>query len=705
MMKHIGLGAGSGMIAGALVGLCEAMYILGGASTGEYGALLYATVLYGILGLCGGMGIGGGLWVLSLLKLKLADDRVYTLGFLGIFCGLGLVITRYVVNKVVYLEQGVPTNGMVILLAVYGAVGLIGLWLGRIMLTQTPFKILQTVRGSVAAYGGLVLLTAVFSFSPEGTSRSGELAPEREQSQALAKRSNMLLIMVDTLRADHLGTYGFPEPISPRVDDMAADGVVFERAYASASWTRPSTASLFTSMAPSGHSADVKVAMLPDDVTTIAELLQDQGYITAGLPNNINVTRSFNFHQGFDYFEYQAPEYIAGATESSSQLSMYNVVRKLRDRLTGGKKRVEDYYQPADVVLGNAKEFITANKDRRWFNFVHLMEPHDPYFERPFTGEGVGRAEMEFPPPELEGAIRKAYQQEITWMDTEIGKFLDWLKSEGLYDNTTIILTSDHGEEFLEHGGWWHGTTLYDEQLHVPLIVKLPNSKWAGTRVPWQVRQLDAPATMAVLGGSVVPMEWQGDDLFEEDFQDTLAVLNGTAKNTVDSTDDAVASTEEGDASDIDEAPPLPTRAELIDHRERVVLSEENFEGNVLSSVRADGFKYIRANTSCFDQAKNEQERSRCSPRGLQPEELYNVAADPGEQDNLAGKSGKVQADLSAMLRAELTAAMSVKVESQTAEISADDCERMRALGYIDGDCDELTGNGPVSTGASPDGN
>ena len=223
------------------------------------------------------------------------------------------------------------------------------------MLTQTPFKILQTLRGALAAYGGLVVLTAVFSFSPEGNSRAASMAPEREQSEALAERPNILLIMVDTLRADHLGSYGFPDPISPRMDDLAADGVVFERAYAAASWTRASTASLFTSMPPSGHTCDVKVAMLPDEVTTIAELLQDQGYITAGLPNNINVTRSFNFHQGFDFFEYQAPEYIAGATESSSQLSMYNVVRKIRDRLTGGKKRVEDYYQPADVVLGNTQ--------------------------------------------------------------------------------------------------------------------------------------------------------------------------------------------------------------------------------------------------------------------------------------------------------------------------------------------------------------
>lgn len=707
MVKNIGLGAAGGTIAGALVGLGEAIYILGGAGTGEYGALLYATVLYGILGFCGGIGIGGGLWVLSLLKLKLDDDRIYALGFLGIFCGLGMVITRYVANKAIYLEQGVPMKGMLVILAIYGGIGLIGLWLGRIMLTQTPFKILQTFRGTVATYGGLVLLTAVFSFSPESDARYGTMTPDREQSEALAERPNMLLIMVDTLRADHLGSYGFPEPISPHMDDMAADGVVFEKAFAAASWTRASTASLFTSMPPSGHSCDVKVAMLPDDVTTISEVLQDQGYVTAGLPNNINVTRSFNFHQGFDWFQYQAPEYIAGATESSSQLSMYNVVRKIRDRLTDGKKRVEDYYQPADVVLGNTKEFITANKDRRWFSFVHLMEPHDPYFERPFTGEGVGRAEMEFPPPELEQAIRKAYQQEITWMDAELGKFFDWMKAEGLYDQTTIILTSDHGEEFLEHGGWWHGTTLYDEQIHIPLILKLPKSKWAGTRVPWQVRQLDAPATMAIMGGSVVPMDWQGDDLFEEDFDSIVDVLNGTVAATA--TDDASAEGEPGDepsaADEVDAAPPVPTLAELIDHRERIALAEENFEGNILSSVRADGFKYIRANKACFDAAKNDEERKRCSPRGLQPEELYNVAADPGEQDDLAGKNGKVQSDMSGLLRSELEAALAVKVESQTAEITADDCERMRALGYIEGDCDELTGNGPVSTGASPEGN
>jgi arylsulfatase A-like enzyme len=660
------------------------MYILGGASTGEYGALLYATILYGILGAGGGAGIGGGVWVGSIVKLRFADFRIYSLAFLGILCGLGLVITRYVVNKSVYLEQGVPTQGMLVILGVYVSIGLIGLWLGRIMLTQTPFKILLTLRGSIAAYGGLVLLTAVFSFSPDKSAREGVMAPVRPVDAQLQARSNMLLIIVDTLRADHLGSYGFPGNISPELDALAADSVLFEEAFTAASWTRASIASTFTSMTPSAHSCDVKVAMLPDDVTTIAEVLQEQGYVTGGLPNNINVTRSFNFQQGFDWFQYQAPAYIAGATESSSQLSMYNVVRKIRDRLTDGRKRIEDYYQPADVVLGNTQKFISANKEQRWFGFVHLMEPHDPYFERPFTGKGVGRAEMEFPPKELEASIRKAYQQEITHMDGDLGRFFKWLKSEGLYDNTTIVITSDHGEEFLEHGGWWHGTTLYDEQLHVPLIVKLPNSQWAGTRVPWQVRQMDTAATLAVLGGAVVPMEWQGDDLFEEDFDGLVAILNkGNAPDG-----EAGSTTETQPEDDIDSIPAVASRSELIDHRERTVLSEENFEGNILSSVRSDGFKYIRANEG--------------NPRGLETEELYDMEADPGEQDNQIGKNGRVQAQMSSLLRDELAAAMSVKIEAQQAEISADDCERMRALGYIDGDCSEMSG-GPVSTGASPE--
>jgi arylsulfatase A-like enzyme len=570
---------------------------------------------------------------------------------------------------------------------VYGTIGLVGLWLGKILLTRTPLKVLLLPKGTVAAYGLLCLLAAVFSISPQD-GRAGQLAPDREQAPGLKHRPNVLLIMVDTLRADYLGSYGAPANVSPQLDALAKDGVVFENGFASASWTRASTASLFTGMVPSSHSCDVKVAMLPDDVTTVAEVLQGQGYVTAGLPNNINVTRSFNFQQGFDYFEYQAPEYIAGATESASQLSMYNVVRKVRDRLGDGRKRVEDYYQPADVVLGNAKTFIQANQDKRWFTWAHLMEPHDPYFERPFNGQGIGRAEMEFPPKELLDTIKDSYTKEITWMDTELGSFFAWMKAEGLYDQTTIIITSDHGEEFLEHGGWWHGTTLYDEQLHVPLIVKMPKQKWAGVRIPWQVRQLDIAATIAALAGAPVPAEWQADDLFEEDFDAVVEILEA-AKRPIPTPTQV-----EGEVVDTEDAaappPVLPSAAELTNKRSRIVLSEENFEGNVLSSVRADGYKYIRANLG--------------NPRGVNPEELYNIEADRGEQNDLAGKEGATQTRLSKLLRTQLEQALRFKVAAQQADISMEDCERMRALGYVEGDCADLVGKKKVSTGAAPEG-
>jgi arylsulfatase A-like enzyme len=684
VLKQVGFGISGGLIAGTLVGLGEAVYVLAGASTGEYGALLYAVVLYGVLGMGGGLGLGVGLALFKIIGKPFSDPRAWTLGFLGVFCALGLVIAKYVVNKAIYLEQGVPLNGLVTLLAVFGSIGLLGLWLGKILLTRTPFKILLQPKGTIAAYGALALLAAVFSISPDDTGRSGVLAPQREQAPGLKRRPNFLVIMVDTLRADHLGSYGFERDISPNIDDLAEDSVVFEAAFTSASWTRASTASLFTGMVPSSHSCDVKVAMLPDDVTTIAEVLQGQGYITGGLPNNINVTRSFNFQQGFDWFDYQAPEYIAGATESASQLSMYNVVRKVRDRLGGETKRIEHYYQPADTVLANAKLFIQANQGQRWFTWVHLMEPHDPYFERPFNGLGIGRAEMETPPRSLVTKIRTSYEQEITWMDVELGKFFEWMKGEDLYDQTTIIITSDHGEEFLEHGGWWHGTTLYDEQLHVPLIVKLPGQKWAGTRVPWQVRQLDTPAAIAMLAGAPVPPEWQADDLFEEDFDMAVAALAAAELPPAPPATDGEAE------DDAPPAPILPSRQELTDKRGRIVLSEENFEGNVLSSVRSDGYKYIRANQN--------------NPRNLSTEEMYNVRADPGERDNLVGKEGPRQVAMSKLLRSQLEQAMRFKVAAQTADISMEDCERMRALGYVEGDCAELVGAKVVATGATPSG-
>ena len=467
MLRRVWLGVSGGLLGGALVGIGEALVILSGANTGEYQALIYATVLYGCIGVAMGVGVGVGLAVLGKMWKKLSDPMAWSLGFLGVFVPLGLVIARYVVNKVVYAEQGVPMTGNVALLGAFALCALLVLWLGPIFLTRTPLRVLVNPKGTGAAYGGIAVLAAIFSFAPSGVDPDGVLAPDSPASDAPGGAPDAVLIVIDTLRADVLGAYGDAGGLSPNIDKLASDGVLFEQYVTQASWTRASFASLYSSMLPSGHKCILKAEALPDDVITMAEVMSAHGYATGGLPNNINVTRSFNFQQGFDYFSYQAPSYIAGAAESSAQLSMYNVLRKVRDKLTAGSYSVTDYYQPAEVVLKNAQGFIEANrkKDNRYFLVVHLMEPHDPYFSHPYDGNAVGRAWRPNPDPSEADALKELYRGEVKWVDQELGKFFDWMRTQDAYDETLIMVTADHGEEFQEHGGWWHGITLYSERL------------------------------------------------------------------------------------------------------------------------------------------------------------------------------------------------------------------------------------------------
>ena len=412
---------------------------------------------------------------------------------------------------------------------------------------------------------------------------------------------------------------------------------------------------------PSTHTCDTKAAILPEEVVTLPEVLQAAGFITGGVPNNINITRSFNFQQGFDWFAYQEPTYLFGATASASRLSMYNVVRKLRDRYTGGATCVETSYQPAEKVLSAAERFIEANEGRRWFLFIHLMEPHDPYFEHPLNGKAYGHAEHEHPDPALTDYLKTTYAGEVTHVDARIGEFVDWLKDRKLYDPTLLVVTADHGEEFFEHGGWWHGTTLYDEQIHVPAILKLPGQAHGGVRVPWQVRQIDLPASIAEAMGVELPVTWQGKPLLDTHFQrfaapripvpaDIMAPV-GTPPQLQDSPLD------------------LPWG---LNPASRPALSEEDFEGNRLSAIRAGGWKYVEANEG--------------NRRGLPSVDVFDLAVDPQEKRNLTGIDAERQGQLSRMLMAEIEAAASVRVKGSGNVIDDTTRSRLEALGYMDGE-------------------
>lgn len=700
LARNLIQGASGGLVAGAVIGLVEALYLLATSGAPDLLSPLYAVLLYGAIGLP--FGLVGGLVVTPIGRFigrdhprsgtRLTEGQAWTVGAAAATTPMALFILRYIVNKAVYLEQGVPLTGLLAIVAVVGIVDL-ALFFGLSRVLDRA-KGLLTAPGLVGTYGGLVAVTGVVALLPTGSDPRSSWAHGKPVPPALADKPDVLLIMVDTLRADFLGTYGMEGDPSPAIDAFAADGIVFERGYAQASWTRASGASLLTARYPSGHNAALKAARLPDEVVTWSEVLQDGGVTTGALMNNINMTSTFNFDQGYDTFIYESPDYPFLATESVFGLTFYKVVHKVNEKLFGKHKRVEDYYQPADVVLADAKGFIEANRDSRWGLFVQLMEPHDPYFEHPsvdgsgtahYNGVGFARAEVEHPSSDPENIeyLKRVYRDEITFMDKHLKAFFDWMKAEGIYDDTLIVLTSDHGEEFFEHGGWWHGTTLYDEQTHVPIVVKLPGNALAGTRVPWQVRSIDIVPTITSVLGLPPGEKWDGEDLLadvrawlEEEAAEEAAQLAAADGEPAEVTDAEPVT--DGSGPDGEVAPAVDPCASYGHPWDRTVMSEENFEGNVLFSLRRDGFRYSTANEG--------------NPRGLPTEELFDVVADPGEQANLAGSDGVVcgqyhadrQTDLGEELQLVVKAAAAGASRTTQACLSAEERQKLIALGYME---------------------
>jgi arylsulfatase A-like enzyme len=330
-------------------------------------------------------------------------------------------------------------------------------------------------------------------------------APRAPNTRAAnrSERPNVLLYVVDTLRADHLGCYGYPQPISPRIDALAAEGVVFSRAIAQSSWTMPATASMLTGRTPSAHGAVDPFARIHPGVVTLAEALRAHGYRTAAFVSNVNVRADLGFDRGFARYDYLAEDRARPAVHTPADELHDRVVRWLDDTAGSGP----------------------------FFAYVHASEPHAPYAAPAAAGPGP---ELPSRPPALPADrdplqmlrrdprartvphidyLRALYDAEVAFVDGAIGRLLDALRNRGIDDDTLLILTSDHGEEFYEHGGFEHGRTLYREQLAVPLIIRFPDRTYAGRRVSRVARQIDVLPTLLTWLDVPMPAGVQGAPL------------------------------------------------------------------------------------------------------------------------------------------------------------------------------------------------
>ncbi|MBD3169638.1 MAG: sulfatase-like hydrolase/transferase [candidate division Zixibacteria bacterium] len=285
-------------------------------------------------------------------------------------------------------------------------------------------------------------------------------------------KPNVLLIIVDTLRADHLGYNGYALNTSPNIDSLAAEGVVFKNAYSQSGWTFPSFASIYTSLHAKDHGIIRWGNQLDSSFVTLAEVLQDNDYTTYAYPSHIGLDVISGMAQGFDY-------YHRGVYE----------IDQPHDRIT------------SPIVHGLVKADLDSIQEP-FFMMAHYFDPHSVYKHHPKFDFG-------------NTPIQK-YDSEIAFTDMYIGKLFDELKTRGLYDDMMIVFIADHGEEFLDHGSILHNQ-LYNEVLKVPFIVKAPNLKHK--IVHTNVDQLDVAPTILGLMGVKAPQQFQGRNLFDGELE------------------------------------------------------------------------------------------------------------------------------------------------------------------------------------------
>jgi choline-sulfatase len=314
------------------------------------------------------------------------------------------------------------------------------------------------------------------------------LVPPRSERK-LEPARNVVILVIDTLRADKLRPFNPATRVrAPATDRFAAEGAVFELAEAPENWTKPSVASILTGLHPQTHQQKTGDAALPDSAVLLSEHLKVHGFATGSFIANGYVSDRFGFDQGWDHYT--------------------NYIRE------GKSTEAKD-------VFADAAAWIEAHKDERFFAYIQTIDPHVPYdppdeylkmydpreytgpIKPRMTGDLLEKAKRKPPLVVFDARdrerLRALHDGEITKHDHFFGGFMDRLAALGLAENTLVVVTADHGEEFNDHGSWGHGHSVYQELLHVPLMFRLPNRVPAGTRVPYAVSTLDISATVTDL--------------------------------------------------------------------------------------------------------------------------------------------------------------------------------------------------------------
>ena len=474
-------------------------------------------------------------------------------------------------------------------------------------------------------------LTTIHAAAPAGSPSSAA-----DAAHAVAERPNVVLVVVDTLRADHLTPYGWPVPTSPNLEaSLARQGVVVERAYSQAPWTVPSMVALMSSRWPGEVMGRTAAEYgIPAGAPSLALALRHLGYETAAFVANPTLDPKAGFARGFNRYY----------------------------RTTNDQEAVWGH---ADHVTRLARQWLHARRgEAPFFLYVHYVEPHDPYESPELVGgrspyfagyrgvvdgtwpHGLMLGELGFAAPVDDVRhLAALYDSEVHWVDRWLGALLAGF-DEATRARTLFVFTADHGEELYDHGGWKHGRTVYEEQIRVPLVLRWDGRLPAGPRVPGPVRLIDLAPTLLAAAGGAAPPSWQGEDL--------LPLLRASG----------------------DGAPPLRPPV---------------YAAHYLDGPRRVAALLGRWKLLLFDRAARITPKDGYESRLYRGEmgrlprlALFDLAADPREAHDIAAAHPARVARLRAQLdRLRADALESGRgIPTQTAPVDHAIAERLRALGY-----------------------
>jgi arylsulfatase A-like enzyme len=319
---------------------------------------------------------------------------------------------------------------------------------------------------------------------------------------------NVILIVLDTVRAKSMSLYGYPQPTTPNLERLAKQGVLFNRAIAPASWTLQSHASLFTGQPPFNLSASWG-SSLDSQYPTLAETFSLNGYDTAGFVGNLYYcTRAYGLDRGFnDFVDFPlSPKFIASSASAVRKISSIEQApgKFLTSRYLFGLKSAEE-------VREEFTHWLSGNDRRRpFFAFLNFNDAHDPYISPPqYANKFYPGEPLSFVPADLQdtldpGALvrlRAAYESSVAYLDDQVYQLVLDLEKQVDMDNTILVVTSDHGEQFGEHDFCLHGNSLYMQLLHVPLLIKYPKQIPSGLVVDRSAPQVDLASSLLELAG------------------------------------------------------------------------------------------------------------------------------------------------------------------------------------------------------------